>query len=47
MLDCQHSPSNQQWLYMLANVHHQINNDEVLPPPKRFWYYVPDLPIGI
>jgi hypothetical protein len=29
------------------NVHHQINNGEVLPPPKWFWYYLPDLPIGI
>jgi hypothetical protein len=33
--------------YMLVNVHHQIDTDEVLPPPNRFWYYLPDLPFGI
>jgi hypothetical protein len=32
---------------MLANVHHQITTDEVLPPPDRFWYYLPYLPFGI
>jgi len=24
--------------YMLANVHYQIDAEEVLPPPDRFWY---------
>jgi hypothetical protein len=33
--------------YMLANVHNQITTGEVLPPPDRFWYYLPDLPFGI
>jgi hypothetical protein len=33
--------------YMLANVHHQITTGEVLPPPNRFWHYLPDLPFGI
>jgi hypothetical protein len=33
--------------YMLANVHHQIATGEVLPPPDRFWHYLPDLPFGI
>jgi hypothetical protein len=26
--------------YMLANIHHQIATDEVLPPLDRFWYYL-------
>ena len=33
--------------YMLANVHHQITTDEVLLLPKRFWYYLLDLPFDI
>ena len=33
--------------YMLANVHHQIATGEVLLPPNRFWYYLPDLPFRI
>ena len=33
--------------YMLANVHHQIATGEVLSPPYRLWYYLPDLPFGI
>jgi hypothetical protein len=33
--------------YMLASVHHQISTSEVLSPPERFWYYLPDLPYGI
>ena len=33
--------------YMLANIHHQITTGEVLPPPDRFWYYLPNLPFGI
>ena len=36
-----------QMFYMLANVHHQIVTCEVLLPPDRFWYYLPDLPFGI
>ena len=32
---------------ILANIHHQIAIDEVLPLPDRFWYYHPDLPFGI
>ena len=36
-----------QMFYMLVNVHHQIAIGEVLPPPDRFWYYLPDLPFGI
>jgi hypothetical protein len=27
---------------VLANVHHQIATSEVLLPPNRFWYYLPD-----
>jgi len=33
--------------YIIANVHHKITSGEVLPPPDRFWNYVPDLPFGI
>ena len=33
--------------YMLTNVHHQITIGEVLLPPNRFWYYLPDLPFRI
>ena len=33
--------------YMLGNVHHKITTHKVLPPPNRFWYYLPDLPFGI
>lgn len=33
--------------YLLANVLHQIATSEVLPPPKRFWCYLSDLPFGI
>jgi hypothetical protein len=29
--------------YMLANIHHQITTGKVLPPPERFWYYLPGL----
>jgi hypothetical protein len=29
--------------YMLAIVRHQIATSEVIPPPDRFWYYLPDL----
>ena len=36
-----------QIFYMLANVHHQIATDEVLPSLDRFWYYLPDLPFRI
>jgi hypothetical protein len=36
-----------QVFYMLANVHHWIATGEVLPPPERFWYYLPYLPFGI
>ena len=36
-----------QIFYMLANDHHQIATATVLPPPDRFWYYLPDLPFGI
>ena len=38
---------HRQMFYMLANIHHQITIGEVLPPPNRFWYYLPDLPFGI
>ena len=33
-----------QMFYMLANVHHQIATNEVLPPVDHFWYYLSDLP---
>jgi hypothetical protein len=33
--------------YMLANVHYQIATAEVLSPPDRLRYYLPDLPYGI
>ena len=33
--------------YLLANVHYQIDAEEVLPPPDRFWYLLPYLPYGI
>ena len=33
--------------YMLANIHHQITTDEVLPPPDHLWYYHLDLSFGI
>ena len=36
-----------QIFYMLANVHQQITTGEVLPPPERFLYYLPDLPFEI
>jgi hypothetical protein len=36
-----------QMFYMLANVHHQIIIDEVLPPLDRFWYYLMNLPFRI
>ena len=36
-----------QMFYMLANVHHQITTGDVLSPPNRFWYYLPNLPFEI
>jgi hypothetical protein len=33
--------------YMLANIYHQITAGEMLPPPDRFWYYLPNLPFRI
>ena len=29
--------------YILTKVHYQIAACEVLPPPNRFWYYMPYL----
>jgi hypothetical protein len=36
-----------QMFYMLANIHHQITTNEMLPSPDRFWYYLLVLPFGI
>jgi hypothetical protein len=36
-----------QMFYMLANVHHQIATNEVLPLPECFSYYLLNLLFGI
>ena len=36
-----------QMFYMLANAYHHITTGEVLLPPDRFCYYLPNLPFGI